>query len=207
MKIALIGAGGLAKEFLDVAQMLGHEVVGTFSTSGSLNGIAHLGYLDDLLAKREAFDGVAIAIGIHNIDRIKSRREIIDFLNEHHIKHVSLVSPHSRIHSSVFLGDGVYIHHDVIISCDTYIGNNTIINTSARIGHDCKIGENVSVGPCVFIGGNTEIGNDVLIGVSSSIRDGLKIGNNCIIGMGSLVLKSMNENQLIMPSAIRAIDR
>ena len=152
MKIALIGAGGLAKEYLEVAQLCGHEVVATFSSSGSLVGIPNLGYLDELLENKDKFDAVAIAIGVNNIERIKARRSILNFLNEHGIKQANLISPYSRVHSSVILGEGVYIHHDVIISCDVQIGNGVIVNTSARIGHDCKIGDNVSVAPNVFIG-------------------------------------------------------
>jgi sugar O-acyltransferase (sialic acid O-acetyltransferase NeuD family) len=205
MRIALIGAGGLAKEYLEVAQLCGHEIVATFSSSGSLSGIPNLGYLDDISANKDKFDAVAIAIGVNNIERIQVRRTILNFLNEQNIKQANLISPYSRIHSSVILGEGVYIHHNVIISCDAQIGNGVIINTSAQIGHDCRIGDNVSVGPNVFIGGGAVIGDDILLGVASVIRDGIEIGSNCIVGMGSVVVKSMKENQLMMPQITKAI--
>jgi sugar O-acyltransferase (sialic acid O-acetyltransferase NeuD family) len=205
MKIALIGAGGLAKEYLEVAQLCGHEIVATFSSSGTLNGIPNLGYLDDISANKDKFDAVAIAIGVNNNERIHVRRTILNFLNEHNIKQANLISPYSRIHSSVILGEGVYINHNVIISCDVQIGNGVIINTSALIGHDCRIGDNVSVGPNVFIGGGAVIGDDILLGVASVIRDGIEIGSNCVVGMGSVVVKSMKENQLMMPQITKAI--
>ena len=206
MRIALIGAGGLAKEYLEVAQLNGHEVVATFSSSGSLVGIPNLGYLDDISANKYKFDAVAVAIGVNNIERIQVRRTILDFLNEHNIKQANLISPYSRIHSSVVLGEGVYIHHNVIISCDAQIGNGVIINTSAQIGHDCRIGDNVSVGPNVFIGGGVLIGDDILLGVASVIRDGIKIGSNCVVGMGAVVVKSMQEHHMITAKTSIAID-
>jgi sugar O-acyltransferase (sialic acid O-acetyltransferase NeuD family) len=205
MRIALIGAGGLAKEYLEVAQLSGHEIVATFSSSGSLAGIPNLGYLDDISANKDKFDAVAIAIGVNNSERIQVRRTILNFLNDRNIKQANLISPYSRVHSSVILGEGVYIHHNVIISCDAQIGNGVIINTSAQIGHDCRIGDNVSVGPNVFIGGGTVIGDDILLGVASVIKDGIEIGSNCVVGMGSVVVKSMKENQLMMPQITKAI--
>jgi sugar O-acyltransferase (sialic acid O-acetyltransferase NeuD family) len=205
MRIALIGAGGLAKEMLEVAELCGHQVVGTFSVSGKLKNTPNFGYLDELLTKRDEYDSVIIAVGVHSIDRIKARSELISFLVEHDIKQISLVSPYSRIHSSVSLGKGCYVHHDAMISCDSNIGDNVIINTSARIGHDCVIGNNTSIGPNVFVGGATKIGHNVLIGASASIKDGVTIGNDCIVGMGGIVLKNMRNGYLIMPDTMLSV--
>jgi carbonic anhydrase/acetyltransferase-like protein (isoleucine patch superfamily) len=63
----------------------------------------------------------------------------------------------------------------------------------------------VSVGPNVFIGGGAVIGDDILLGVASVIRDGIEIGSNCVVGMGSVVVKSMKENQLMMQQITKAI--
>lgn len=190
-KIAIIGAGGLAKEYIEVAELNGYGVVGIFTSSGNVDGYSPLGYLDELVQMKNEFDGVAIAIGVHNHERIEARQKIIDFLVANDIPQINLISPSAIIHHSVKMGVGIYIHHEVMVSIDTIIGDNVIINTRAAIGHDCIIGNNTSIGPQTFIGGNTQIGNNVMIGACACFRDGLKIGDDSVVGIGCVMMRNL----------------
>lgn len=206
MRIALIGAGGFAKEVYEIAVLCGHEVIGTFSeNSGRIYDLPDLGGLGDLSNKTYLFDGLAIAIGLNSIQMLEKRALILKNLLSQNFNLVNLISPYSRVHQSLVLGSGVYIHHDVVISCDVCIGNGVIVNTSAKIGHDSTIGDNVSVGSGVFIGGNTHISSNVLIGAMSAIKDNVSLGSNVVVGMGSIVMKSINERRIIMPCITKPI--
>lgn len=203
-KIAVIGGGGFAKEVIEVAEMLGHQVYGIFSDKPNDIGYQHKGYLDELLKLKDEYDGVNVAIGVTNKAGIQTRKSIIEFLDKHQITTISLISPLATISPVAKIGQGVYIAHDVIVALDAIIGNNSIFNTSARIGHDSIIGNNVSIGPQVFIGGGTHIHDDVMIGVASTIRQDIKVGQGSIIGMKSLVIKSLKSNSFVftLPSKI-----
>jgi sugar O-acyltransferase (sialic acid O-acetyltransferase NeuD family) len=198
-KIAVIGGGGLAKEIIEVILMNGDEVYGIFAKENSLN-YAYLGYLDELNKHKNNFDGVILAIGAVNKDGIKNRKNIIDFLKKENIKLISVISPFATISNSVKIGDGVYIGHNVLISCDSKIENNVLINHNAIIGHDVKIDENVSIAPQVFLGGGVIIEKNVMIGVGATLKQGIKIGNNSIIGMRSVIIKNIKQNSIVLPT-------
>lgn len=195
-KIAIIGAGGLAKEYIEVAAMLDYSVYGLFAKENQLANIPYLGYLDELLECKENFDGVAIAVGAVNTQGIINRKVIIDYLFNHGIPQITLISPKTTLSDSVKIGVGVYIHHLATISCDAQIGNYTIINTAAIIGHDVCIGENCTISPSAFIGGGTVIGKNTLIGAGAIIKQGITIGEGCIIGMGTVVQRSIANNKI-----------
>jgi len=199
-KIAIVGGGGLAKEIIEVIEMIGDEVYGIFAIKNSLD-YPYFGYLDELNQHKNNFDGVILAVGAVNKQGVENRKNIIDFIYKNNIPLASVISPLSTISKNVKIGKGVYIGHNVLISVDSKINNNVSINHNAIIGHDVIIEENVSISPQVFIGGGVKIENDVMIGVASTIRQGVKIGKNSIIGMGSLVIKNIKPNVIVLAVA------
>jgi len=196
-KIAIIGGGGFAKEVIEVILMNGDEVYGVFAKENSLD-YDYFGYLDELNKHKNSFDGAILAIGAVNKVGIENRRKIIEFIKENNIKLISVISPLATISKSVKIGNGVYIGHGVLISCDAQIDDNILINHNTIIGHDVKINENVSIAPQVFIGGAVVIEEDVMIGVGATIRQGIKIRNNSLIGMRSIVIKNIKENSTVL---------
>ena len=203
-KIAIVGGGGFAAEVIEVALMLGHEIVGIYATRNSLKEYEHLGYLDEMKSSMKSFDAVHIAIGAVNREGIANRRGVIDFLKRHGIPSISLVSPKNCISESVEIGEGVYIGHEVLISCNSRIDDFVLINQRATIGHDCRVEENVSIAPLVFLGGNVSVGRDSMIGVGAIARQGISIGENSIVGMGSLLIRSIKAGSttLQLPSRV-----
>jgi sugar O-acyltransferase (sialic acid O-acetyltransferase NeuD family) len=199
-KIAIIGGGGFAKEIIEVAEMNGYEIYGIFAKESSLDDYRYCGYLDELKEAKDNFDGVHIAIGAVNKKGIDSRRVIIEFLKEHNIKQISLISPLATLAKDVKVGNGVYIGHKVLISVGTVIGDSVLFNHSSIVGHDCNIEDNVSIAPLVFLGGGVIIEKDVMIGVRSTIRQGIKIGKDSIIGMCSVIIKNIKANSLTLPT-------
>ncbi len=203
-RVAIVGGGGFAKEVIEVARMLGHEVVGVFTLENSLPDLPHLGYLDEMLSRRADYDALCLAVGAVNARGIANRRRIIEHIKAHDLPTLSLVSPLATVASDVAVGQGVFIGHEVLISCDTRIGDFVLINQRAVIGHDVNIGENVSIAPLVFLGGNVTIASDTMLGVRATVRQGICIGRECVVGMGSLVIKNLKPRSttLQMPSKI-----
>jgi len=203
-KVAIVGGGGFAKEVIEVARMLGHEVVGIFAIKNSLKEHKHLGYLEEMVNLRGHYDALHIAIGAVNAKGIANRRHVIEHIRKHSLSVVSLISPKTTIAPTVRIGKGVYIGHDTLISCDTVINDFVLINQRAVIGHDCVVEENVSIAPLVFLGGDVRVEKDSMLGVRTTIRQGLNIGKGSVVGMGSIVIKNLRpySTTLQMPSKI-----
>lgn len=197
-KIAVIGGGGFAKEVIEVILMNKDNVYGIFAKDKTNLNYDYLGYLDELSRHKNNFDGAILAIGAVNKKGIENRKRIIEYLKKNDIDLISVISPFATISKSVKIGNGVYIGHSTIISCDADIKDNVLINQNVIIGHDVKIGENVSIAPQVFLGGGVKIDENVMIGAATTIRQGVKIGRNSIIGMRSIVIKNIKENSTVL---------
>ena len=100
----------------------------------------------------------------------------------------------------VVIGDNVEIGANTCIDRgtlgNTEIKNNAKIDNLVHVAHNVVIGENAVVIALAMIGGSTKVGDNAWISPSVSIRDGLKIGNDSTVGMGAVVTKNINSNEV-----------
>lgn len=80
----------------------------------------------------------------------------------------------------------------------TKIGSNNIIMAHSHIGHDVIIGDNCEISTSSVIGGYVEIGDNTKIKLNVTIRNRKKIGRNCVVGMGSVVVKDIKDNLIVV---------
>lgn len=93
------------------------------------------------------------------------------------------------------IGENCFILEDNTLQPFTTIGNNVILWSGNHIGHHSIIEDNVFFTSHVVMSGHCHIKKGVFLGVNSTLRDGVTIGENSIIGMGSLVTKSVPDNE------------
>lgn len=117
----------------------------------------------------------------------------------------------------LFFNGNVSIKKGCLLSVDESayleIGNKTFINEGTKIlvYDSCIIGSNCAVSYDVLISDSDvhsiddkpstspiNIGNHVWISARASILKGVDIGNNAVIGSGSIVLNSVNSNELVV---------
>jgi UDP-3-O-[3-hydroxymyristoyl] glucosamine N-acyltransferase len=103
---------------------------------------------------------------------------------------------------------------NVVIEDDVEIGNNTTIDRAVlgstilrknvkvdnlvHIAHGVEIGENSLIIANSMIAGSCKIGSNVWVAPSASILNKLTVGDNATIGMGAVVLKRVEDNQVIV---------
>ncbi len=94
------------------------------------------------------------------------------------------------------IGDNVRFAHN---------GLGVIINQNARIGNNVKIGGNVVIGGRGRKGEAPNIEDNVLIGASALVLGGITIGHDSIIGAGSVVLKDVPPNCVVVGNPAKII--
>lgn len=71
------------------------------------------------------------------------------------------------------------------------------IDDHVHIAHNCKIGRACIITACTEISGSVEIGEKTWLGPNCSVINGIKIGSGCLIGIGAVVKKSTQNNQVV----------
>lgn len=102
---------------------------------------------------------------------------------------------------------GVVIEDDVQIGALTVIGrgaiDNTILKKGSKVDNSTFISHNVILGEDTFIVGETimfgssSTGKQVCISGNSTIRDGRHIGEKAVVGMGSVVVKNVDDESVV----------
>lgn len=96
---------------------------------------------------------------------------------------------HPRIHSSVYLADGVVVSGDVEVGKDSSIWFNSVLRGDV---HRIRIGECTNIQDLSMLhvtGGRTplQVGSFVTVG-HRAILHGCTVEDECLVGMGAIVL-------------------
>jgi UDP-3-O-[3-hydroxymyristoyl] glucosamine N-acyltransferase len=105
------------------------------------------------------------------------------------------------IEDNVSIGSNNSIDKGVLGS--TTIGRNTKIGTLCQIGHNAIIGSNNAITSHVIISGSVIIGSFCFIGPNAIFSDKITIGNNVHVSIGSVVLKSIDNDLKVFGNPAR----
>lgn len=109
-------------------------------------------------------------------------------------KFLTYISPKCT-NNAASIGENCFIFEDNTIQPFTIIGDNVILWSGNHIGHHSTIDDNVFFTSHVVMSGHCYIKKGAYLGVNSTLRDGITIGENSIVGMGSVVTKSIPDNE------------
>lgn len=102
----------------------------------------------------------------------------------------------------VKIGNNVEVGANTCIDRGT-LGNTTIengvkIDNLVHVAHNVHMKQNSVAIASSMIAGSCTIEEGAWIAPSSSIREGRKIGRNSLVGLGSVVIKDVEDNQIVM---------
>ncbi|MFC4220525.1 acetyltransferase [Flagellimonas marina] len=108
----------------------------------------------------------------------------------------------------VKMGEANYVLAGSIIMPHTTIGDFFMINMSTTIGHHVQIGHGVFMSSGVNVGANLIIEDHAYIGIGATIMTGLgTIGKGSLIGAGSVVIKTVAPNTVVVGNPAREIPK
>lgn len=195
MKIIIFGAGGQAKETIDlIEENIKAPIVGmidNIALDSKILGYRVIGTDDglDSLIKKYKVTHFTVAIG-----DVKIRSRLYNFAKVK-LQPLSIISKYARISKYAKIGEHSTIYPGVVINADVTIGNNALINSNASIAHEARIGNHVNINPGVSIAGKVIIDDFCFVGIGASIRENLHIAKNTTIGGGAMVTKDTRPNK------------
>lgn len=133
---------------------------------------------------------------ILRIDGQQERIQLFEALGIPEDRLATFVHPLSYIAPNVSLGSGTVVMPNVSISSGTKFGNSCIIMVGATIGHDNEIGAYCHFAAQSCVGAYTNIKDGVHIGLNATTRENLTIGKNSTLGMGSVLTKNIDDNEI-----------
>ena len=194
-KIYILGAGGMAREVLQLLEDLNLE--------NSFTGFAvERKYFDqkkDQILGKRIFEIEDIEPeGTKLIAAIGSplRRNWIKSLKSKGFEFLTLVHPSVMIDKTVEIGEGAIICKSAVLTNQIKIGDFAIINICSSISHNCEIGNFTTVSPGVTIGGDVFIGEASWIGIGATVIQKITIGKGVFLGAGAVVIEDIVDNFL-----------
>lgn len=205
--IFIVGAGGCAREVLNIYTDLGkeNEVDGFIEENCHRQGEIINGKPIYDISSLENYDveDCRLVCGIGT----PLRKRLIEKTKNMGFEYETLIHPNVIMSRWVEIGEGCIICAGTILTNQIKIGDHSIINYGCTIGHDVTIGSYTTLSPGVHISGNVSIGDCCFIGVGAVTVEKLNVGKNTFIGAGAVVTKDIAENVLAMGVPAKPIQR
>lgn len=202
-KVVIIGAGGFAREVLDICDACNHdkqtyEVVGfivdqQFGSPGMLvNDKPILGGFD-WLEKHTSEVLVTCAVGAP-----QHRYQLIQRAKKLDCHFFNLIHPSAILTRWVTLGEGVIITAGCILTNQIQIGNHAHLNLDCTIGHDVVMEDFVTLAPGVHISGKVRLSNGCYVGTGANVIEKIHIEEWSVVGAGSTIVRDVPANTTVV---------
>jgi sugar O-acyltransferase (sialic acid O-acetyltransferase NeuD family) len=203
----IVGAGGFAKQLLEIFEQLGQlNKVMLFDdyTEPLRKSLYDLPILHSLGEVEQLFKhDNRFILGVGNPQK---RYEISQKFSRLNGELTTLISPRTNIsHINITIGKGVTILTNSIIENGVKIGEGCLINIGAYITHDVQIGEYTEISPGVKISGGCSVGRLCFLGTGSILIPKVQIGESSVVAAGAVVTENVPPGVMVagVPAEIK----
>ncbi len=186
-KIAIVGAGGNARELADILRALPEfQVLGFLADTQGQQDSPLLG--DFSWPASNQVDAFAMGIGDP-----ASRLRIGHLLASKYpqVEWPVIVHPSAYTGSGVALARGVVVCVGAIATINIEVGEFSQLNFGCTVGHETRIGPGCLINPGANISGGVQVGSSVMVGTGSQILQYVKVGDGARIGAGAVVTRDV----------------
>lgn len=208
-KVIIIGAGTYGTVYAEyLSDTHKYKIIGFLDDDLTklgefYNGIEVIGTLSFL--KKLSFDERNLNVFVP-IGNNQTRKNIIEYARTLNLRTPGFIHPSANIHKSTQIGSTVYILPGSHLMPFVSIKDNVMISMGVNIAHHSCLDENCFVSQGSNIGASINIGCNTFIGIGSTIMTGVKkIGRDTIIGAGSVVIKDLPDNAVVVGNPGRII--
>ena len=118
---------------------------------------------------------------------------------------VSVIDPSTVISRSARIGRGSLVYPHCFIGADARIGDRNLILSGCAVNHDSQLADRVILCSGVQVAGYVTVEPDCELGQSCSIRQRIRIGRNSHIGMGTVVIKDVPPDSVMIGNPARRL--
>lgn len=180
-------------EFLDDDPEKQHNTINNIKVIGPINML-------ESISDKNNID-VYIPIGNN-----KLRLELFEYVEKLGFETPNFIHKNANIHRTTRLGKGVYILPFTNIMPLVDINNYVMISMGVNIAHHTIIRDGSFISQGVNVGASININHHSFLGIGSTIMTGVKeIGKNSIIGAGSVIIRNVPANTVVIGNPGRVI--
>lgn len=213
--LLIVGGHGSGEIAMSVFQEV-NAITNEWEILGFLNDIVEPGSMlgkYKVLGPSEALKdyvnkGYFIHYALHFNAKNKEQRVIKFNKNEIPLEaNASAIHPSAYLDPSTKIGYGTLICAHACTSFGSVIGNFVHIYTNGFIGHDSIIKDFSTITAHSVIGGRVLIDEGAHVGLNATVREDLRIGKYSIIGMGSVVIKNVEDHSIYVGNPAQFIKK
>ena len=140
----------------------------------------------------------------------KIRETLVQRCESHGFKFFEIRDRSHIRFENVEVREGAIFCANTTITTDVRIGRHFQCNIYSYVTHDCRIGDFVTFAPRVSCNGRVEIDDFAYIGAGAILKQGthdrhLRIGKGAIVGMGAVVLKDVEDGEVVVGNPAKVI--
>lgn len=193
--LLLIGAGGFARETIELVRAINREtptwdLVGLLDDNPDLHGQELLGVpiVGSCASAAEHPDARLVACVASPDDPLR-RLRLVERLGLPVERYATLLDPRAAIADSATIGPGSVVHAGSVFTADLRLGAHVAVMPGTILTHDDTIEDGVTFGAGVRVSGAVTIERGAYIGSGALLREKITVGAGALVGMGALVTK------------------
>jgi sugar O-acyltransferase (sialic acid O-acetyltransferase NeuD family) len=210
-RVVIIGAGGFAREVLDVfdacraagedVEVVGWIVDREFGTPGTLvNDVPILGGMEWFGAR--AASGVRTTCGV---GAPEIRKRLVSAALARGAVFTTVIHPTVVRTAWIEFGQGCVVTAGCILTNRIRVGDHVHLNLATTVGHDAVLADFATTAPGVHVSGNVTVEEGAYLGTGAVVNEKKRIGAWSVVGSGSVVIADVPANTTVVGVPARIV--